>query len=54
MMWACFMGEKVGPLMIFDKRGVDDDEYMDMLLDELLSFVDDLGKSTEAGDIIAV
>jgi len=54
MVWACFTGEKVGPLMVFDKGGVGGDEYIDVLLDGLLSFVDDLRKSTEAGDTIVV
>ena len=40
--------------MVFDKGGVGGDEDMDMLLDGLLFFVDNLGKSTEAGDTIVV
>lgn len=54
MVWACFTGERIGPLMIFDEGGVGGDEYLEVLLDELLSFVDDLGKSTETLETISV
>ena len=54
MVWACFTGEKVGPLMIFDEGGVGGDEYLEVILDGLLSFVDDLAKSTEEPDTVCV
>jgi len=54
MVWACFTGERIGPLMIFDEGGVGGDEYLEVLLDGLLSFVDDLGKSTETLETISV
>ena len=42
MVWTCFSGKKAGPLMVFDEGGVRSEEYMDVNLDGLLSFVDDL------------
>ena len=54
MVWACFTGEKVGPLMIFNERGIRGDEYLEVILDGLLSFVDDLAKSMEEPDTVCV
>ena len=54
MVWACFTGEKVGPLMIFDKGGVGSDEYMEVILDGLLSFVDDILEQPEEDETIRV
>jgi len=54
MVWACFSGEKVGPLMVFDEGGVGSEEYIDVILDGLLSFVDDLLGHPEEEDTIRV
>jgi transposase len=43
MIWACFCGKKVGPILTFaEDETVQEEEYMDALFDGLLSFVDDL------------
>jgi len=42
MVWTCFTGERVGPLMIFDEGRIGSDKYMEVILDGLLSFIDDL------------
>jgi len=42
MVWACFTGDRIGPLMIFDKLEVSNDEYMEVILDGLVFFLDDL------------
>ena len=54
MVWAYFIGDKVGPLMIFNEGGVGGDEYLEVILDGLLSFVDDLAKLTEEPDTVRV
>jgi len=40
--------------MIFDKGGVGSDEYIEVILDSLLSFVDDLLEQPEEDDTIRV
>src|SRR5579871_2954922 len=54
MVWACFTGDKVGPLMIFDEGEVGGNEYLEVILDGLLSFIDDLAKLTEEPDTVRI
>ena len=54
MVWACFTGERLGPLMVFDEGGVGSDEYMEVILDGLLSLVDDLLEPPEEPGVIRV
>ena len=42
MVWACFTGERLGPLIICDEGGIGSEEYEDILYDGLFSLVDDL------------
>ena len=42
MVWACFTGERLGPLIICDEGGVGVDEYEDIIHDSLSSLIDDL------------
>src|SRR5579859_1797431 len=42
MVWACFTGERLGPLIVCDAGGIGADEYEDILYDGLFSLVDDL------------
>ena len=42
MVWACFTGEKLGPLIVCESGSVDGEAYSEILFDGLLSFVDDL------------
>jgi hypothetical protein len=42
MVWACFTGERLGPLIVCDDRGIGADEYEDILYDGLFSLIDDL------------
>jgi len=54
MVWACFTGEKVGPMIVFDEGGIGSEEYMDVILDGLFSFVDDLLGQPEEEETIRV
>ena len=54
MVWTCFTGDRIGPLMVFDEGGVGSDEYMDVILDGLLSFIDDLLAPPEDPETIRV
>jgi hypothetical protein len=54
MIWACFCGDRLGPLLVCDEGGVGGDEYMDILYDGLFSFVDDLVESPEQSETIRV
>lgn len=42
MVWACFTGDRLGPLIVCEKGSVDGEAYAELLFDGLLSLVDDL------------
>jgi len=54
MVWGCFTGERLGPLIVCDDDGIGADEYKDMLYDGLFSLIDDLLKPPESPDTIQV
>ena len=54
MIWACFSGERVRPIMVLEQRGIGSDEYEEILYDGLFSVVDDLLMPLEGSDTIWV
>jgi hypothetical protein len=42
MAWACFTGDRLGPMIICDEGGIGANEYEDILYDGLFLLVDDL------------
>ena len=42
MVWACFTGDRLGPMIICDEGGIDANEYEDILYDRLFSLIDDI------------
>src|SRR5579859_4882453 len=42
MVCACFTGDRLGPLIVCDQRGIGADEYEDIIYDGLFSLIDDL------------
>ena len=42
MVWACFTGDRLGPLIVCDEGGIGADEYEDILYDGLFSLIDDI------------
>ena len=54
MIWECFSGTRIGPLLTFEQGGIGSDEYMDILYDRLLSIVDDLLQLPEDSNTIEV
>ena len=42
MMWTCFTGNRLGPMIICDEDGIGANEYEDTLYDELFSLINDL------------
>ena len=54
MVWACFTGNRLGPLVICNDGGIGADEYEDILYDGLFSLIDDLLASPEDPDTIQV
>jgi hypothetical protein len=50
MVWACFTGERVGPLIIYDEDGIGANEYEDILHDGLFSLLDDLLESSNTAE----
>jgi len=51
MVWACFTGDRLGPLIICDKCGVGANEYEDILYDGLFSLIDDILQPPESDSI---
>lgn len=54
MVWACFTGERLGPLIVCDEGGIGANEYEDILYDGLFSLIDDLLELPENTDTIQV
>jgi len=54
MVWACFTGERLGPLIVCEEGGVGANEYEDILYDGLFSLIDDLLKPPESPETIQV
>jgi hypothetical protein len=50
MVWACFTGERVGPLIVCDEGRVGANEYEDILYDGLFSLLDDLLESSDTAE----
>jgi hypothetical protein len=42
MIWGCFAWDKLGPLIVCESGGIGGEEYIEILSEGLLSFVDDL------------
>jgi transposase len=53
MIWACFSGNHLGPLLTFEQGGIGSDEYMDILLEGLIPTIEDL-LTPENNDTIQV
>ena len=54
MIWACFSGERLGPLMALEQGGIGAEEYIEVLCDGLFSMVDDLMEPPEEPGTIRV
>jgi hypothetical protein len=50
MVWGCFAGNQLGPLLTFEQGGIGSDEYQDVLYDGLLGLLDDLDETEERTD----
>ena len=42
MIWACFLSERLGPIIVLEQRGIGTDEYEEIIYNSLFSLVDDL------------
>jgi len=42
MVWTCFTGERLGPLIVYDKEEIGADKYEDIICNGLFSLIDDL------------
>jgi hypothetical protein len=47
MIWVCFIGGRMDPLIIYDEGGIGINEYEDILYDGLFSLLDDLLESSD-------
>jgi len=54
MVWTCFCGDKIGPIVARNQRGIGAVEYMEMLSDGLVLMIDDLLKKPADQDTICV
>ena len=54
MIWACFSGKQLGPILSFEQGGIGSDEYMEILYEGLISIIDDLLAIPEGVDMIQV
>jgi len=54
MIWACFSGEKVGPLIVCNSGSVNADRYLEILEDGALTFIEELLTLSDEPDTIAV
>jgi transposase/DDE superfamily endonuclease len=54
MVWACFTGSKVGPLIVCDAGSVNADRYLDILRDGVITFTNDLLNPPPGADSITV
>ena len=54
MVWACFTGERLGPLIVCEEGGVGAGEYQEILYDGLFSLIDDLLEPPEDHGMIQV
>jgi hypothetical protein len=48
--WACFSGERLGPIVVIPEGGVDGEEYLNIIYEGLLGLFDDLGPPQEGLD----
>ena len=54
MVWACFTGERLNPLIIYNDREIDTNKYKDILYDKLFSLINDLLELLENSRTIQV
>ena len=54
MVCVCFTDDRIDSLIVCDERGIDADEYEDILYDDLFSLVDDSNKSSKDPETIQV
>ena len=54
MIWACFSGKQLGPILSFEQGGIGSDEYMKILYEGLIPMIDDLLAISEGVDMIQV
>jgi len=54
MVWACFTGERLGPLIVCDEGGIGADEHEDLIYDGLFSLIDDLLEPSDDPETIRI
>lgn len=54
IVWACFSNGRSGPLIICETRGVNADAYLQILVEGVVKFIDELFTPDEASDTIIV
>jgi transposase len=54
MVWACFSGTKVGPMIVCDAGNVNADRYIEILENGVMSFIEDLLTPCKGSDTIKV
>ena len=54
IVWSCFTGERLSPLIVCEERGIGADEYEEILYDGLFSLIDNILELPEEPETIQV
>ena len=52
IVWTCFTGDRLGPLIVCNEGGIEANEYEDIIYDGLFSLVDNLLELLEQSETI--
>jgi len=54
MIWACFSGERNGPILVLEQGGIGSDEYEEILYEGLVPMIEDILEAPQDSDTITV
>ena len=54
MIWTYFSNDRNGPILILEQRGIDSNEYEEILYERLISMIEDILEVSQDFDIIMI
>ena len=54
MIWACFSGERNGPILVLEQGGIGSEEYEEVLYEGLIPMIEDILEAPQDSDTITV
>ena len=54
MIWACFSGDRNGPILVLEQGGIGSDEYEEILYERLIPMIEDILEASQDSDIITI